>query len=54
MMLPHQVPYRDMAAARSRLLRPHARADVIVCTKHHQSGDRSLCCIASEFYQPPG
>ena len=43
-------PVLHMAAVRSRLLRPHARADVIVCAKHHQSGDRSLYCIASEFY----
>ena len=35
-----------MAVVRSRLLRPHARADVIVCAKHHQSGDRFLYCIA--------
>ena len=34
-----------MAAVKSRLLRPRARADVI-CAKHHQSGDRSLYCIA--------
>ena len=34
------------AAVRSRLLRPHARADVIVCAKHHQSGERSSYCIA--------
>ena len=36
-----------MAAVRSRLLRPHARAGVIVCAKRHQSGDRSLYCIAA-------
>ena len=35
-----------MGAVKSRLLRPHARADVIVCAKHHQSKDRSLYCIA--------
>ena len=36
-----------MADVRSRLLRPHARADVIVCVKCHQSGDQSLYCINS-------
>ena len=36
-----------MAAVRGGFLRPHSRADVIVCAKCHQSGDRSLYCIAS-------
>ena len=36
-----------MADVRSRLLRPHAGADVIVCAKCHQSGDQSLYCIKS-------
>ena len=39
-------PVLHMAAVKSRLLRPRARADVIVCAKHPQSGDRSLYCIA--------
>ena len=38
------IPVSHMAAVRSWLLGPHARADVIVCAKHHQPGDRSLSC----------
>ena len=40
-------PMLCIAAVRSRLLRPQARADLIVFATRRQPADRSLYCIAS-------